>query len=317
MERIEIIEQLQQINSGDNAVEIYILAQPEIDGNDNLQIDFYKARLHENLPNSIIGLFYPVVEKQLINKEYDVVEYDPALTPDRTVVWKQNSDDVPFYNHFHNLIETTDDINWYDTDNLVYGDIWAYWIKVYGNGNMFYLIKKVTASKVIRTGGKLAIIYTDQVFRNLETDILTMDGTFDAIYCNQTLLFENKQNFEKALLYHEVKQAVANDTLDAIEEIGFVENFEQVKEFLKDDYHSINKLNKIKEKPYFHSLTFADCKRIIMEYEVQIDIDDVNNQFNITSKAQAKYFIKVLNDDYLLSELTTLKYSANSKEDVQ
>lgn len=315
MNRNEIITQLQEINSSNNAVEIYILAQPEMDGNNNLQIDFYKARLQDNLPNSIIELFYPVIERKLINKEYDVVEYDPALTPDRTVVWEQNSDDVPFFNYFHNLIETTDDINWYDTENLAYGDIWAYWIKVYGNGYSFYLIKKVTSSKVIRTGGKLAIIFEGEVFRNLETDILTMDGTFDAIFCNQNLLFENKQNFEKALLYKQVKQAVAEETLDAIGEIGFVENFDQVKDFLKDDYHSINKLNKIKEKPYFQTLTFARCKRIIEDYNVEIDVDEENNQFNIASKAQAKHFIKVLNDDYLLSELTAIKYAANSKED--
>lgn len=314
MNRNEIISQLEKINSGNKAVEIYILAQPEFDGNNNLQVDFYKARLQENLPSSIIDLFYPVIKKKLINKEYDVIEYDPAVTPDRTVIWEQSSDSVPFYNEFHNLIETTVEFNWYNTDNLAYGDIWAYWIKVYGNGESFYIIKKVTSSKVIRTGGKLAIVFEGDVFKNLETDILTMDGTFDAIYCNETLLFENKQNFEKALLYQDVKQAVAEETLDAIGQIGFVENFDQVKEFLKDDYHSINKLNKIKERPYFQTLTFDKCKQIISDYGVNITIDLANNQFEITSKEQAKHFIKVLNDDYLLSELTELKYSANSKE---
>jgi len=314
MNRNEIINQLQEINTGNKAVEIYILAQPEMDANNNLQVDFYKARLQDNLPASIINLFYPVIKKKLIDKEYDVTAYDPALTPDRTVVWEQSSENVPFYNYFHNLIETTENISWYSTENLAYVDIWAYWIKVYGNGNSFYIIKKVTSSKVIRTGGKLAIVFEGEIFKNLETDILTMDGTFDAIFCNETLLFENKQNFEKALLYQEVKQAVAVETLNAIAEIGFVEDFDRVKEFLKDDYHSINKLNKIKEKPYFQTLTFAKCKKIIEDYNVEIDIDEDNNQFNITSKAQAKHFIKVLNDDYLLSEMTEIKYDANSKE---
>ena len=43
--------------------------------------------------------------------------------------------------------------------------------------------------------------------------------------------------------------------------------------------HSINKLNKIKEKPYFQTLTFAKCKQIIEDYNVDIDIDDENKQF--------------------------------------
>ena len=68
------------------------------------------------------------------------------------------------------------------------------------------------------------------------------------------------------------------------------------------------------EKPYFQNLNFAKCKKIIEAYNVKIEIDEENNRFNITSKAQAKYFIKVLNDDYLLSEMTAIKYAANSKE---
>lgn len=315
MNRDELIQQLSEINTGDKSVEIYILAQPEINNNE-IQIDFYKARLQDNIPTAIIDIFYPVIQKKLINKEYDVTEYDPAVTPDRKVVWEQNSNNVPFYTFFHNEIETTQNIPWYNTNDLLYEDIWAYWIKIYGGGHTFYIIKKVTSSKLIQTGGKLAIIFQGEVFQKIESDILTMDGSFDAIYCNQSLIFLNKLNFEKALLYQEVKQAVAEETLNEIERIGFIENFEQVKDFLKDDYHSINKLNKIKEKPYFQTLTFRDCKRIIEDYNVGIEIDEENSKFNITTKAQAKHFIKVLNDDYLKSELTNLKYDANSKEDI-
>ncbi|MDX9694201.1 MAG: DUF4868 domain-containing protein [Bacteroidales bacterium] len=315
MLREEIIEQLSEINNNDNAVEIYVLAQPELDAG-NISVDFYKARLHQNLPASIKNLFYPVIERKLIRKEYDILGYDPSVTPDRNVIWEQNSDNVPFYNYFHKLIETKNEIEWYDSETLPYEDIWAYWIKVYGNGNTFYLIKKVTSSKIIKTGGKLAIVFDADVFKSLDNDVLTMDGTFDALYCNNHLIFENKQNFENALLYQEVKQTVAEETLAEIEEIGFVENFDHMKEFLKDDYHSINKLNRIKEKPYFRTLTFAVCHRIIKEYGVDVEIDETNNKFNITSKAQAKHFIKVLNDDYLKSEMTDYKYAANSKEGI-
>ncbi len=56
--------------------------------------------------------------------------------------------------------------------------------------------------------------------------------------------------------------------------------------------HSINKLNKIKEKPYFQTLTFAKCKQIIEDYNVDIDIDDENNQFDITSKVQQNILLK-------------------------
>jgi hypothetical protein len=315
MERSQIINQLEKINSPNNTVEIFLLGQPEIcDG--KLTVQFYKTRLQENIPSEIVNLFYPVIQKKVLKKEYTVKSYDPALMPDTDVLWELNSNEVPFYVFFNDLLSTKTDIEWYTNELLPYDDIWAYWIKVYGNGKSFYIIKKVTPSKVIKTGGKLALIFDSEIFKRLSDDVLTMDGSFDAIYFNQVLIFENKQNFEKALLYTEVKQSVAEDTLDKIGNIGFIENIDQVKDFLKDDYHSISKLNKIKGKPYFKTLSFASCTRIIKEYNVDVEIDEAKQQFNITSKQQAKYFIKVLNDDYLKSEMTNYKYSANSKEDI-
>jgi hypothetical protein len=307
MNRNELIEEIQNIPD-DNAVEIYILSQPNI-VNDSYELDIYKARCHGNLGESIINLFYPVIEKKLVEKDYDLINYDPSINPDRKVVWKQGSNTVPFFNHVDSVINEEHDIEWYDSNNLAYDDIWAYWIKIYGNGKVFYIIKKVTPSKVIKTGGVLALIYDHDILKKLENDVLTMDGNLDALYCQDLLVFENKLHFENALLYKEVKQSIAEQTLDEIGEIGFVENFDQLKDFL-------NKLNKIKEKPYFRNLTFNDCKRIIQEYEVGIDIDDENNKFNVGTKSQAKHFIKVLNDDFLKSEMTNIKYSANSKEDL-
>ena len=142
-----------------------------------------------------------------------------------------------------------------------------------------------------------------------------MDGDFDVFVCDGYLIFENKQNFEKTLLYDEIIQQVANKTLNEIKKINIIENFNVLKDLLADDYHSIRKLNKLSQKQYFAEKTFTDYLRIIQSYNVPIDADMATQKFKISDKAQAKLLIKVLNDDYLKSELTSIKYSANSKEE--
>lgn len=315
MTRDEIVTQLELINDPDNAVEIYILGQPELNDG-NLEIDCFKTRMHESLPSEILELFYPKIKKKIIDKDFDPMEYDPSITPDRNVIWTLNSEPVFLYNTITSKINGEENIPIYKHAELSYSDIWAYWIKVYKGDDSFFIIKKVVPSKVIKTGGALAMIYKDDIFRSFEDDILTIDGAFDAISINGQLVFENKPNFEKALLYDEVKRVVAKTALDEIEETNLVEDFDRVKDFLKDDFHSINKLNKIKEKPYFKKLTFNKCKQIINDYGVDIEMDNANSKFKISNKQQAKLFIKVLNDDFLMSEMTELKYAANSKEGV-
>jgi hypothetical protein len=294
-------------------VEIFILEQPSVDDG-GLRCDIYKARLHERIPQEIMDLYYPSIKKALIKKEYDLTEYNPALLPDFDVIWNYETNVVPFYGMIEGRLNNVQD--YYNDRVLPYDEIWAIWIKIQHNNNLFYLLKKITPAKVLSTGGALAVIFSDNVFKKLESDILTLDGTFDVLSFDNMLYFENKQKFERALLYETVKQEVAIATLDEINEIGILDNFDMVKEFLKDDYHSINKLNKIKSKPYFRTLTFSHCKSITDQYGLNLSYDEATGRFLIQNKKEAKMFIKVLNDDFLKSEMTNLKYSANSKVDL-
>jgi hypothetical protein len=295
-------------------VEIFVLAQPSINDGE-VRCDIYKSRLHENIPKEIKEMYYPKIKKSLVTSDYDLTEYNPALMPDRDIIWNYSSNIVPFYNV---IVERLADVeDFYNNEVLPYDEIWAIWLKFQVQGNTFYLLKRIMPSKVFTVGGSLSFIFKDTVFKKLESDILTIDGTFDVLAFENMLYFENKQNFERALLYQTVKCEVAIAALVEINEIGIFENFDVVKNYLKDDQHSINKLNKIKSRPYFGTLTFNHCRQIIDEYGLNLSYDERTEKFNIQNKKEAKMFVKVLNDDFLKSEMTNIKYAANSKEDLQ
>lgn len=296
-------------------VEIFILDEPVENEEGELEVNIYKGRMHEEMPEQIVDLFFPKMKRILVHRDYELETYNPALNPDRKVIWQQASADVPFYNLILGQLPQANQ-NYYDDDILAYENIWAIWIKFRVGRNNFYLLKKITPSKVLTTGGVLAWVFRGESFRRLEKDVLTIDGHFDVFACNDTLIFENKTNFEKALMYDEIIQQVADETLNEIEQINIVENFDDLKTMLADDYHSIRKLNKLSQKQYFREKTFADYHRIIRDYNVPVNVDEVNQKFSVMDKAQAKLLIKVLNDDYLKSELTNIKYTANSKEDI-
>ncbi len=296
-------------------VEIFILDEPIEEDNGELSVNIYKGRMHENMPEQIIDMFYPKMRRILLQRDYDLEIYNPAVTPDRKVVWKQDSNEVPFYNLVIRKLSEAND-NYYNDNTLSYKNIWAIWIKLRVGENNFYLLKKITPSKVLTTGGVLAWVFSGNSFRRLESDVLTIDGHFDVFACDDTLIFENKQNFEKALMYDEIIHQVADETLHEIQNIDIVENFDELKSMLIDDYHSIRKLNKLRQKQYFREKTFADYYRIIQDYNVPVNVDITTQKFTVADKSQAKFLIKVLNDDYLKSELTEIKYAANSKEDI-
>lgn len=296
-------------------VEIFILDEPIQSEDGRLEVNIYKGRMYESMPEQIVELFFPKMERLLVQHDYDLETYNPALTPDREVIWQYSAAEVPFYNLVLKKLPEANQ-KYYDNKTLAYENIWAIWIKFRIGRNNFYLLKKITPSKVLTTGGVLAWVFRGETFRRLENDVLTIDGHFDVLACNDTLIFENKTNFEKALVYDEIIHQVAEETLKEIQRIDIVENFDELKIMLADDYHSIRKLNKLRQKQYFREKTFADYHKIIRDYNVPVNVDEANQKFTVEDKAQAKLLIKVLNDDYLKSELTNKKYAANSKEDI-
>jgi hypothetical protein len=77
------------------------------------------------------------------------------------------------------------------------------------------------------------LIFSHDVFNKLESDVLTIDGTFDILAYENILYFENKQNFERVLLYQTVKREVAVATLDDINRIDILEKFRYCEKLLE------------------------------------------------------------------------------------
>lgn len=316
MTRVELIRLLELLDAGITpTVELYILNEPILDDEGDISVDIYRGRIHEDVSVEIAEIFYPKIKRILVQREYTLEKYNPEQNPDRNVIWQYPTSEVPFFNKILNEFQTAEE-TYYDEDDLPYSEIWAVWFKLKIQRSIFYILKKITPSKVLSTGGVLAMIFKGDSFKSLKEDVLTIDGTFDVLACNNTLIFENKQKFEKALLYEEIKQEIAKEALEEIYHIDIIENFDDFQQMLIDDKHSINKLTKLKAKRYFREKTFEDYRRIIDRYNINIELDEAEEKFIITNKAQAKLLVKVLNDDYLMSELTEIKYSAHSKETI-
>lgn len=316
MKQENLVKQLDFLAGANiSSVELLILDEPKKDDDGNDVFTAYKGRMHKDMPGEIMGLFIPKIRKMLVSRDYELVPYEPALTPDRRVVWTYPTSNVPFFEAIASAFNSTK-TEYYDDNNLPYSEIWAIWIKFKTRGKTFYIGKKITSSKVLTSGGTLAWVFRGETFNQVKDDVLAVDDHIDVFISVDDIYFEVKQNFEKAMLYTEVLQEAAVSTLDEIKKIDIVEDFDSLKLMLEDDQHSIRKLNKLKEKDYFRKKTFTDYHRIIKEYNVDIDVDVKAKKFTISGKAQAKRLIKVLNDDYLRSELTDIRYSANSKENI-
>ena len=79
----------------------------------------------------------------------------------------------------------------------------------------------------------------------------------------------------------------------------------------------LSKLASIAQKPYLQNLNIENVKQIIAEFELDIDTADVNGTESLVfdSHPQRRWeILKLLDDDFLSSTMTELKYEVNSKQ---
>jgi hypothetical protein len=78
----------------------------------------------------------------------------------------------------------------------------------------------------------------------------------------------------------------------------------------------LSKLAQIAEKPYLSKITMTDIKRVITKFGIDVTIAKEAGVEKLVfegSPAKRWNILKLLDDDYLNSMMTRLKYASNSK----
>jgi hypothetical protein len=124
----------------------------------------------------------------------------------------------------------------------------------------------------------------------------------------------SKDKFQKIFQFFEKLLESANATLKDIEAQVPIANFRAFEESCQGHVQKLAKLMSIAQKPYFRSLSMSRMKRVIKEFNLGIKISRVDGKNSLVFDNSDKWAILHLLDDYYLdSSMTGLKYGANSK----
>jgi len=145
------------------------------------------------------------------------------------------------------------------------------------------------------------------------------DRKVDCIAANGFLFILNKANFERLFQYYEELKSNAATTVDLVTQYIPVINLKEFKDVCISQVRFMGKLASISKKPYLSHVTIADIKRVITEFNlsVQIVMDKGIEKILFEPSPQKRWLIlKLLDDDYLGSIMTSKKYAVNSKTPV-
>jgi hypothetical protein len=288
-------------------------------GESAAELEAYRLNPTDDLSNRFRG----VAERfaQLVGQR-TIVAYGPGRVPAEYEVALLPAGDVRGLTELLETVEAPVDLELFAPEfaqgrNLRFYDVA---VRLPDPGWVHFLRAKGASLRLRRTS-KIAAVMRGATYDELEDDPLLFDENFDAIVAGGLALIVNQGSFQRALGFVEQARALAAETVDALGEELRISNWDEFRAAATADINMISKIRSIAAKieanpAYAAAMT---TERVIAFAEangIEIDTERVDGERQLvfhSEPARRWRILKLLDDDYLHSQLTEFDYEVNSK----
>ena len=294
--------------------------------NDQNEFNIKKADIRQDATNtlitSLISNLQSIVDEIDANDDFRVLNLSEA--DDRSsAIYEYDLDEQPETFRLMDDVATHIEAGYYstengnvflfDTDKLEHID--GYIIKLGDSDNNILLYRKNYPVNVFKQNKIFFIKGDDSQFSIMKNDFLRIDAKVDFFRLGSSVLIYNLSILEKFSDFHQIITAEASNSIEQIDELDLVENIEVLSERI-NELSFARKLTKISTtSPVFtlqkaHVISFAQSHRLLSTAFKYSE----NGSIILDTKKSQNLFIRLLNDDFLHSELSNTDYITPAKD---
>ena len=270
----------------------------------NTEIDFIQNMFVASLKSSIIDVegqtLVPVSEAD--ERSNTIFEYDIDLPESLEYIQSTLDDNTPVFS--------------FENDDL--GNIESLLIEIGTEQCQLTIIKQLSPVEVFGRGGYMLWKSNEQLER-FEDKVLRFTPKFNGIKVNDTIIFTELNLLERSHGFHDVIVREAKSSIRLIENLEILDTTDGLISLLSNISFA-RKVLKIRNSPVFKKNV---PNNVIIEFTRshpalirKMKYSDDGNQIILETKVSKELFIKMLDDAYLISELTNQFYESKAKDEV-
>ena len=313
----EFKEQVSSVISSEAiSAEFYFL----FDGNGGMSV---KTVDIDDADNTELGKMFisSITEKILLNDDLSLILLSSA--DDRIdAVYKYDLEDVPIQLTQLKTIIENENLTSFDKANDDLSNLEGILILLGNDQKQLAIYKHQYPITLIKRGSGYNLMKpkSGNRFKKLDTDILKINAKFEFLKINGQYYILDIKTLEKFFGFHDAVKKVAAKGIENIEETNIVMDCMVFKERLEDIAFS-RKLVKSASKspvlgviPNSQIISFTNTHPALKgSFKYSKD----GSQLNLKTKKSQNLFLKLLNDDFLQSELTKRFYDSIAKDSVE
>lgn len=276
-----------------------------------------KISISSDVSDNLLELFKKSIEDMFLDqdKEYRLKSIDDNNDEAAKTYYYFNGENTyERLNVLHNLSSLDEEVFNFENTNL--DDIETFYITISNGEKTIALYKKNYAINVLRRGKTIFFTKHNENIDELKKDILKIDHSFQFMAIENNILIVNLSMLETQLGYDEVITKKAQETVELIASLDFLEDIAKLEEMVQTKKIA-KKINLVKNSQVLDIIqsdinkvkTFIDS---IEDLKKSLKFTE-DNKLKLNSKVGVERFLKLLDDAYLRSELTETLYDSLNK----
>jgi len=264
-------------------------------------------------------LFVNAIQSHIIAKD-DYVVLPLSTADERGKCLYQYDLELPQELQLLENVVGNDNLQNFDFTNDQLSSIDSLIIVLADDNNEISLFKKLSPVEVIGRAGYI-LWKSNQRLERFNDQLLRISSRFQVIRVSGELIIIDLNAIEKSFGFHDVITREATASLSVIRDMQIVSNIDSLEE-LVGNVSFARKLIKVARSspvirlniPNANIIAFAKSHPLTKK---KMRFNEDGTQFNLDTRVSKDLFIKILNDDFLTSELTKLYYDSLAKDDIE
>ncbi len=206
----------------------------------------------------------------------------------------------------------------FNFDRESFSDIAYFVIRLGSEDNQIVVYRDNFTVNVMKQGrGRFYLNKSGTQIAKVDNDILRMDSQIDCMLIDNDYYIVNLKNLDTSKEFATIIRGRANDAIDQIAELPFVDNVDGLRAHL-EDLSFARRLMRAMDNSPVTGLPANDVLDFVRNHQKLSTLLRINgDKFDLNTKKAQSAFVSLLNDDFLYSKLTRRDYESSSKDQMR
>lgn len=266
-------------------------------------------RADDSFKDTVSKKILACLKEKYLSNDFLLASIDDISDNSRTAYSiEQTEGYFPFFFLKDNITDRFDE----SKKSSLYGFAFAF----NANEEKIYAYQQVYPVTIPTNKKGIFVVKNGEKYTEFKKELLRIDYRIDLIVVGDTIITPNITLLQNKFSFDKLIRSEAQKTIESISSLGIIDDMTKIVDFEgKEKLTNAKKLMKIKHSPVLSmdKSVLLNKLNTIPRFQGRLNVDVSNQTIHIDTNKDVVELLKILNDDYLISELTDKPYESASK----